>query len=373
MFPIPLQRSDLAVRTKLTNILRPWLILAMVCIGFSISPSFRSIFWTMDYLPNIPQQAATTVVLAVGMTFVILTGGIDLSVGSVLALCCITLGMAVKTGIPPFIGYLVSFPIGVTGAMMIPISNLSTQKTLAVRSVICLAVTYIIGQLVLRGIANGTRLEGALLICLLTGISCGLINGLAITIGKVPPFIATLGMLTAARGLTVFATDGNSISGLPLRLQFFGTGWTLILCSLIVVAGGAIVLSKTSIGRYIYSIGGNEDAAHLSGVDVSFVKTLAYTISGFTAAIAAILVTAKFMVADTGAGSGGELSAIAAVVIGGTSLAGGKGGVVGSLVGALTISVLTAGLVLTGTKDTLQGVVIGMVIVLTVMVDRIRK
>src|SRR5205823_7516287 len=129
---------------------------------------------------------------------------------------------------------------------------------------------------------------------------------------------------------------------------------------------------RTRAGRYVQSIGGNEEAARLAGVNVTLYKTLAYVLSGLAAAVAAIVLTAKFRLADTGAGTNAELNAIAAVVIGGTSLSGGRGSVVGSLVGALTIAILNAGLVLVGVPDTLQGVVVGAVIVVTVMIDQYR-
>jgi ribose/xylose/arabinose/galactoside ABC-type transport system permease subunit len=224
-----------------------------------------------------------------------------------------------------------------------------------------------------RATTGGIRLEGALVAALAVGGACGLLNGLVITLGRVPPFIVTLGMLTAARGLTVYATNGNSVSGLPPRLGGLGEGVPLVAIALAVVLLGALLLARTRAGRYIQSIGGNEEAARLAGVNVTGYKTLAYVLSGLTAAIAAIVLTAKFRLADTGAGTNAELNAIAAVVIGGTSLSGGRGSVVGSLIGALTIAVLNAGLVLVGVRDTLQGVVIGAVIVVTVMIDQVRR
>jgi ribose transport system permease protein len=139
-----------------------------------------------------------------------------------------------------------------------------------------------------------------------------------------------------------------------------------------VVAAGAVIMNRTRTGRYIQAIGGNEEASRLSGVNVTLYKVIAYVLAGIMAAIAAIVLTAKFRIANTGAGAGAELNAIAAVVIGGSSLSGGTGSVVGSLVGALTIAVLNAGLVLTSVRDTLQGVVIGAVIIVTVMVDQYR-
>lgn len=356
--------------------LRPWLILILVCGGFSLHPDFARTFWTREYLPNIAQQAATNIILAVGMTFVILTGGIDLSVGSVLALCGVALGLSVRGGLPPFLAGFLAFPLAVALAWgAVRALRERVPKATALASA---AAALVIGEAALafalyRGMAGGVRLEGALIAAVAVGIACGLLNGLVVSIGRVPSFVVTLGMLTAARGLTVYATDGNSVSGLPLRLGSLGQGLAVVLIAVMVVAVAAIFQARTRPGRFIQAIGANEEATRLSGVNVASYKTLAYVLSGFTAAVAAIVLTAKFQLADTGAGMGAELNAIAAVVIGGTSLSGGRGSVVGSLVGALTIAVLNAGLVLVGVKDTLQGVIIGAVIVLAVLVDGIRR
>jgi ribose/xylose/arabinose/galactoside ABC-type transport system permease subunit len=348
--------------------------LALVCAGFSLHPKFLQTFWTQDYLPNILQQAATNIIVAVGMTFVILTGGIDLSVGSVMALCGVTLGMTIQTGPPSFLAYTMAFPLGVLAlAVVHHVSKPGPGAQKATALALVPAITLFGGLLILRMTAGGIQLEGALLATLAVGCSCGLLNGLLVTRGRVPPFVVTLGMLTAARGLTVYATDGNSVSSLPPRLGALGEGLPLVLIAFAVVVAGAALLTRTRTGRYIVAIGGNEEAARLTGVDVAFYKTLAYALSGLTAAIAAIVLTAKFRLADTGAGANAELNAIAAVVIGGTRLSGGQGSVVGSLVGALTIAVLNAGLVLVGVRDTLQGVIIGAVIVVTVMIDQFRK
>jgi len=365
-------------RTSLTaalvGALRPWLSLALVCAGFSTQAAFRHTFWKTDFLPTVLQQAAINTIVAVGMTFVILTGGIDLSVGSVLALCGITLGMTVQTGPPPFLAYLIAVPAGVLAGMVVlragpGLRALRLPGAVAAAGIVTLAGGLLVGRMT----AGGIRLEGALLAALAVGCACGLINGLVVTVGRVPPFAATLGMYSAARGLTLYATDGNSISGLPQRLGALGEGRLMIGVTFAVVALGALLLSRTRTGRYLYAIGGNEEAARLTGVDVALYKTLAYTLCGLAAAVAAIVLTAKFRMADTGAATGAELNAIAAVVIGGTSLSGGQGGVIGSLVGALTIAVLNTGLVLVGVRDTLQGVVIGAVIVVTVMLDRYRR
>jgi len=347
------------------RLLRPWLGLILVCAGFSLHPGFLHTFWSADYLPTILQQAATNIILAVGMTFVILTAGIDLSVGSVVALCGITLGLTVKGGVPLFIGWAEAIPLGLVAALL-------AYRALGVQGAVAagVAVTGGAGLLFHKMAAMGVRLEWAILAALAVGLGCGLLNGLVVTLGRVPPFITTLGMLTAARGLTVFATDGNSVGGLPPRLGYLGEGAPLVAIALAVVAGGALLLNRTRAGRYMLAIGANEEASRLSGVAVAWYKVLAYALGGLCAAIAGVVLTAKFQLADTGAGTGAELNAIAAVVLGGTSLSGGQGTVVGSLIGALTIAVLNSGLVLVGVKDTLQGVVIGAVIVLTVVIDQ---
>lgn len=372
--PVSPLRSALA--GPVAGALRPWLILILVCGGFSLHPDFARTFWTREYLPNIAQQAATNIILAVGMTFVILTGGIDLSVGSVLALSGVALGLSVRGALPPFLAGFLAFPLAVALGWA-AFRALRSHASLAAAAGSALAAAAVgegvLSLLLYRGMAPGVRLEGALLAAAGVGIACGLANGLVVSLGRVPSFVVTLGMLTAARGLTVYATDGNSVSGLPPRLGALGQGWAVVLIALAVVVAASLFQARTRPGRFIQAIGANEEATRLSGVNVASYKTLAYVLSGFTAAVAAIVLTAKFQLADTGAGMGAELNAIAAVVIGGTSLSGGRGSVVGSLVGALTIAVLNAGLVLVGVKDTLQGVIIGAVIVLAVLVDGIRR
>jgi ribose/xylose/arabinose/galactoside ABC-type transport system permease subunit len=304
------------------------------------------------------------------MTFVILTGGIDLSVGSMLALCGITLGLTVKTGPPAFLTWAMALPIGVAAAVG---ASRLLRTAPPISAGIALVVTAVAGFVIQQATRGGIQLEGAILAALAVGCACGLLNGLAVTLGRVPPFVVTLGMYTAARGLTVYATDGNSVSGLPSRLGVLGAGKPMLLIAFSVVAIAALVLARTRIGRYLYAIGGNEEASRLTGVNVAACKTLAYVVSGAAAAVAAVVLTAKFQVADTGAAMGAELYAIAAVVIGGTRLSGGHGSVIGTLVGALTIAVLNAGLVLAGVRDTLQGVVVGGVIVLAVVLDQFRR
>lgn len=355
--------------------LRPWLGLALVCAGFSLHSGFASTFWTAEFLPNVLQQAATNIIAAVGMTFVIMSAGIDLSVGSMMALCGVSLGLASRGDLPPFVSYIAAAPAGVLTATALG----SHGRRCSIRghrwaaTILGVLVTVSLGLGIQWASANGGGLPLGVAVGLAVGVSLGLLNGLVVTKGAVPPFVATLGMLTAARGLTVYATDGNSVGGLPQALGSIGQGTPIVLIALGAALIGALSLTRSRFGRCITAIGGNEEAARLSGVNVHLYKTLAYVVSGLTAAIAAIVLTAKFRLADTGAGANAELAAIAAVVIGGASLNGGQASVPGSLVGALTIAVLNAGLVLVGIPDTLQGVIIGGVIIMTVLIDQLQR
>ena len=275
-------------------------------------------FLTVSNLLNIARQVSINAVIAAGMTFVILTGGIDLSVGSVLA---------------------------VSGAV---IAGLLSA-----------------GRPLLVGIGAG----------LAVGAALGLLDGLVVTRGKVQPFIATLGMLTIGRGLTLVYTDGRPITGLPDAFVWLGAGEVsripvpvviMILVSLISYG----ILTQTVFGRYVYAIGGNEEAARLSGVDVATHKTLVYVISGVLSAVSAVILTARLNSAQPTAGVGFELDAIAAVVLGGTTLAGGEGTISGTLLGAFIIGVINNGLNLLNVNPFYQQVVKGAVILLAVLLDR---
>ncbi|HET6948386.1 MAG TPA: ribose ABC transporter permease, partial [bacterium] len=259
----------------------------MVVLAF-LSDSFL----TVNNLLNIARQVSINAIIAAGMTFVILTFGIDLSVGSALAF---------------------------SGAI---IAGLLSR-----------------GHPLVVGIGAG----------LLVGGLIGLVNGLIITKGGVQPFIATLGMLTIARGATLVYTDGRPITGLPDAFVWLGAGEIAripvpVVIMAFVFAASYVVLTQTVLGRYIYAIGGNEEATRLSGVNVAFYKTLAYVISGVLSALSAVILTARLNSAQPTAGMGYELDAIAAVVLGGTTLAGGEGGIGGTLLGAFIIGVLNNGL-----------------------------
>jgi ribose/xylose/arabinose/galactoside ABC-type transport system permease subunit len=276
-------------------------------------------FLTVSNLLNITQQTTINAIIAVGMTFVILSGGIDLSVGSIVALAGVVLGSALQAGLP------------------VPV---------------------------------------AIALSLAAGALSGLVNGLLTTRGGLPPFIATLGMMSIARGLALLYTDGRPISGFDAGFRSLATGSVLmvptpVILMVVIYIAAHFILMKTTFGRYVYAIGGNEEATRLSGVRVAFYKTMVYVLSGITSAIAAVTLTARLNSAQPIAGMMYELDAIAATVIGGTSLLGGSGTVTGTLVGALIMGVLRNGLNLLGISSFLQQVVIGAVIIAAVLVDSI--
>ncbi|MCF0243867.1 MAG: ribose ABC transporter permease [Bacteroidaceae bacterium] len=306
--------------------LRPLAALMLMCLAMTfLSDSFA----TSDNFFNVLRQVSVNLCISVGMTMVILTGGIDLSVGSMLALSGAIAAGLVKNGI--------------------------TIEPL--------------------GIHVGFTLFGVILIALIVGGLMGAFNGLMVTSFRVPPFIATLGMLTMGRGLTMLYTDGYPIPGLGDGFSFIGTGWFLnipmpVIISLVVVAAFVFFIKKSKTGRYIYAIGGNEKATRLSGVNVNRVKLFVYTAAGVLSAVAGILVTARLDSAQPNAGAGYELDSIAAVVIGGTSLSGGKGTIIGTVIGALIIGVLNNGLVLLDVSPFWQQVVKGAVILFAVILDK---
>jgi ribose/xylose/arabinose/galactoside ABC-type transport system permease subunit len=274
-------------------------------------------FLTASNLLNVVEQSAIIGIIAVGMTFVILTGGIDLSVGSIVALSGIVFGLALRGGLPV--------------------------------SLACLL-----------GLASGTL--------------CGVVNGALVTLGRLPPFIATLGIMSVARGAALMLSDGRPISGFPGGFRVLATGSVLglplpALLMLALYGVAHLLLSRTLLGRYTYAIGGNEEAATLSGLHIGRIKITVYAISGLCSAITSLLLVARLNSAQPIAGISYELDAIAAVVIGGTSLLGGAGSVIGTLVGALVMAVLRNGLNLLGVSSYVQQIAIGTVTVAAVLVD----
>ncbi len=224
----------------------------------------------------------------------------------------------------------------------------------------------------------GFTVLGAIVAAMLIGMLLGLFNGWVITKFAIPPFVATLAMLTIARGLTMLYTEGIPISNLGPKFEFIGSGWILgipvpVWISLIMVLIVVFLTNKTAFGRYIYAIGGNEKAAFLSGININKIKLAVYGIAGMMAAVGGVLVTSRLNSAQPNAGMSYELDSIAAVVIGGTSLSGGVGTVTGTVIGAVIIGVLNNGLVLLDVSPFWQQVVKGIVILLAVIIDKMNQ
>ncbi len=294
------------------------LIVLMVVITI-INPNFL----TTNNLLNLLLQVTANGFIAFGMTFVILTSGIDLSVGSILAL-----SSAITAGL----------------------------------------------------IANGMPVPLDIVVALLLGGVLGMINGLLISFGKLAPFIVTLATMTIFRGATLVYTNGNPITqGMSnsYLFKFLGQGYILgipfpVILMFAVFIILYIVLHKTAFGKSVYALGGNEKAAYISGIKLNKVKILIYTISGVMTSISGLIITSRLSSAQPTAGASYEMDAIAAVVLGGTSLMGGKGRLIGTLIGALIIGVLNNGLNIIGVSAFWQQVVKGVVILIAVMLDRLK-
>ncbi|BCF90574.1 ribose ABC transporter permease [Paraburkholderia largidicola] len=300
--------------------LGPFIALLVIAVGLSI---VSHNFLTVDNLLNVMRQASINALIAFGMTLVILLGGIDLSAGSVLALSSVIIASLLTSGMPA-------------------------------------------GLATLAGLVAGGLM--------------GLVNGLVISKGKVAPFIATLGSMTVLRGLALVLSNGSPLSS--FNSDFFsllGGGYVArlvpipVVLMLVMFAIFWVLLRKTVFGRHIYATGGNAESAKLSGVKVDRIQLYVYTISGVMAALAGVVLTSRLNSAQPTAGTGYELDAIAAVVLGGTSLTGGRGWIFGTLVGALLIGVLNNGLNLLDVSSFYQQVIKGGVILLAVLIDRGNK
>ena len=298
--------------------LAPLLGLTLMCIALAVvSPPFRS----MDNAINVLRQSTVNALLALGQLLVILTAGIDLSVGSILGVCCVVFAKLLKAGWP---------------------ASLSLSATLGV------------------------------------GLLLGLVNGLLLTKLKLPhPFVSTLGMMNAARGAALILSGGFPISDLPDTARWMGAGVVGPLPAPVIVVAVIygmfyVLLRHTIFGRDIYAIGGNPEAARLSGIPVARRLNVVYMLAGGLAALAAVLVAGRMNSGFPLAGQGAELDAIAAVIVGGGSFFGGVGTVAGTLIGALIMAVLRNGLNLLNVSAYWQMVVIGLVIVWAVWVDVLR-
>ncbi|MDQ0123178.1 ribose transport system permease protein [Pseudomonas lini] len=294
-------------------------VLLLLCVGFSL---MSDSFFSAQNFSIISQQASINVVLASGLTFVILTGGIDLSVGSILA----------------------------------------------VSAVVALLVS-LVPELAALAIPAGLGI----------GLLLGLVNGVLVAFGKLPAFIVTLGGLTAMRGIARLIGEDKTVFNPDLSFAYigndtlFGVPW-LVVIALVVVTLSWLILRRTVLGVQIYAVGGNPEAARLSGIKVWKVLLFVYAISGLLAGVGAIMTSARLMAANgLQMGQSYELDAIAAVILGGTRFTGGVGTIVGTLIGALIIATLSNGLILLGVSDIWQYIIKGVVIIGAVALDRFRQ
>lgn len=276
-------------------------------------------FLNINNIMNIVNQASINAILAIGASIVILTGGIDLSVGSVVGFVGIFLAMNIKDG------------------MSIP---------------------------------------AAIILCLICGAVIGLFNGILISYGKVPAFITTLGSMQAVRGLAQIINEGQAVSGFPLEIgalmktKFFGVVPIGVLYVIVFYAVMILILAYTKFGRGIYALGGNSHAARLSGIKVKKLEVIVYILCGMFAAFAGVMLLARLLYADPSAGNSYEMNAIAAAVIGGISMSGGKGKLANTVVGAIILATLTNGLQIMNVATYYQTVITGLVVIVAVFADK---
>ena len=296
-------------------------LLAM-CIFLVIFPRTRTTFLTQKNIFNILRQNSTNLFLATGMTMVIILGGIELSVGSVIALSgCVAAGCVVNLGLPEIVGFLAA---------------------------------------------------------LLVGAIVGVFNGFVISMTDIPPFIVTLASMNITKGIALVLTGGAPIRCMTDAFKFPGAGYvgpvpTPVILMLIVFIIASLIINRTKLGRHMYAVGGNAQAAQFSGINVKKVKFIIYTYTGIMAGLAGIVTASRLYSGQPTAGDGAEMDAIAAVVVGGTSMSGGSGRIGGTLICVLIIGVLNNGLNLMGVDSNWQYIVKGLVILLAVYVDWLRN
>ncbi len=298
-----------------------WILLFVLAALWIVLSIATPTFLTYNNLFNLGRQTAINGVIALGMTFVIVTGGIDISVGSIVAICSLFLALVLKAGMP------------------VPL---------------------------------------ALLLMVLLSILLGLINGIVVFDGNVPPFIATMGMMIVARGIGMVISQARLITGLPTDFINFAQEAPLGIPSLVIVLGvmaviSGVILHKTSFGRSIYALGSSREATRLSGINIRFITYGAYAICALMSGVAAILLTSRLASGIPTAGEGYELDAIAAAVVGGASLNGAEGSIIGTILGAFIMSTLRNGGNLLGLDPFYLQIVIGILLVATVIVDQIQK
>lgn len=294
----------------------------VLCVFLSVFPKTSGSFFIVQNIFNVLRQISTNLFLACGMTMVIILGGIDLSVGSIIALSgCISAGCVARYNLP------------------LPI---------------------------------------ALLMGLLVGLLVGMFNGAVISKTTIPAFIVTLATMNIAKGLAYVYTGGSPVRVVTKEWQFLGAGYvgifpTPVVILVIVLIITAIIMNKTKMGRHMYAVGGNQQAAEFSGIKVEKVKFFVHAFSGLMAGLAGIVLASRMYSGQPTAGDGAEMDAIAAVVVGGTSMAGGSGKIGGTIIGGLIIGVLNNGLNLLNVNSFWQYVVKGVVILLAVFLDYFRN
>lgn len=308
--------------------------LVLLVIFFSVTNDF---FFTSNNIMTVGLQTSTIALIGIGATCVILTGGIDLSTGSVVALSGVAAAMIVNAGVPVPLGMVLGILVG--------------------------------------------------------GI-CGLINGILVTRMKLPPFIATLGMMMVARGLALYVTNAAPVSGMPESFAALGNGALFkiveeganglpkvvfagipypVIIMIFITILFTFALTKLKVGRYIYAIGSNEEAARLSGIKTNLIKIYAYVASGLLSGLTGVILASRLVTAQPNGGVAYELDAIASAVVGGTSLMGGVGTIPGTLIGSFIIGVLRNGLNMNGVSSFVQMIVIGLVIIVAVSLDQLRQ
>jgi ribose/xylose/arabinose/galactoside ABC-type transport system permease subunit len=313
------------IRDRMGTVVKEYGIVVAFVVEVLVFSAVSDHFFTVSNLTNVTLQTSVLAIIAVGMTFVILTAGIDLSVGSLVAASGVVCALLLKLPVPAAPAIL----LGVAGGVMI-------------------------------------------------GLLSGVLSGLFIARFAITPFIATLAMMTIWRGAAYLMVGGRPVWGLPEQFDFLGSGRllgvpvpTVIMIVVFVVAW--FVLAHTPFGRHVYAVGGNAEAARLAGIRTTRVTVLVYVISGGLAALSGVLLASRMSSGQPNSGLMFELEVIAAVVVGGTSLFGGRGGIVGTFFGAMLIGVLRNGLNLVGVESYVQQVVLGFVILLAVMLDQFRK
>jgi ribose transport system permease protein len=314
-----------STKTSISEILTRYGVLAAFVIELAVFAFISPSFLTTDNLLNVTLQASINAIIAAGMTFVILTSGIDLSVGSVVALTGIIVTSLVKLPLPPFAAILIA---------------------------------------VLVGTAFGS--------------ASGWAGGVFVSRFKITPFVVTLALMTIWRGVAFVVTDGRPVWELPAEFAWIGGGRvagipvpTIIMVIVYIVTH--IVLTRMRFGRYVYAVGGNIEAARLAGIRTNRTLTSVYVLCGALSALSGVLLASRMNSGQPNAGMMYELDAIAAVVVGGTSLSGGRGTIIGTLIGALLIAVLRNGLNLMNVSSYLQQVIVGAVILAATMMDRSRE